>query len=196
MLTAALSREAQHLAGSVALAVLPLMVFFVVFQVLFLRLPWREVMRVMRGTLLAAVGLFPFLAGVGVGFLPFGGTIGERIGRLPVEALLPFGFVLGFATTWGEPAVRILAKQVEDASTGSIRAAWVLHAICLGVALAVAVGLLRIAYDIPLLWLLLPGYVVVLATMWASDAGFVAVAVDAGGVATGPLRTHFCLRSL
>jgi len=177
----------------VALAVLPLVASFLVFQALFLRLPRGEVARVLRGTLLASAGLFLFLVGINVGFLPFGRAIGEAVGTLPPEALLPFGLVLGFVTTWGEPSVRILADQIEEASAGSIRGTWVHYAVCVGVALAVALGLLRIVYDIPLLWLLLPGYLVVLAMMWLSDAQFVAVAADAGGVATRPLANTFLL---
>src|SRR5690606_25402072 len=58
---------------------------------------------------------------------------------------------------------------------------------------AVGFGLLRIAYGIPLLWLLGPGYALVLAIMWLSDKGFVSIAIDAGGVATGPLANSFLL---
>src|SRR5690606_33065754 len=62
-----------------------------------------------------------------------------------------------------------------------------------GVAVAVGVGMLRIAYDIPLLWILVPGYVLVIAMIWLSDREFVAIAVDSGGVATGPLANTFLL---
>lgn len=51
---------------------------------------------------------------------------------------MPFaGLRLGFVTTWGEPAVRILAGEVENASGGSIRRSLVLATICAGVAAAV-----------------------------------------------------------
>jgi hypothetical protein len=140
------------------------------------------------------VGLFLFLVGVGIGFLPFGRAIGAAIGSLPQRwPLVVFGLVLGFVTTWGEPAVRILADQVEEASSGSIRRSIVLWAVCLGVALAVGVGMLRIGYGVPLLYLVLPGYALVVAIMWLSDTGFVAVSIDAGGVATGPLANTFLL---
>jgi hypothetical protein len=107
--------------------------------------------------------------------------------------LLPCGALLGFVTTWGEPAVRILADQVEDASSGSIRQSLVLLAICTGVAVAVAVGLFRIGHGIPLLWLLLPGYGLVIVMIWLCDRTFVSIAVDSGGVATGPLANTFLL---
>lgn len=182
------------LAWRVALAVLPLAVLFMIFQLLFLKLPRREVSRILTGTLVASAGLFLFLLGVAIGFLPFGRVIGEAIGSMSQKWLLvPFGLVLGFVTTWGEPAVRVLADQVEEASTGSIPRTLVLVAICLGVAVAVGIGLLRIVYGVPLFWLLVPGYALAIALMWFSDKGFVSIAVDAGGVATGPLANSFLL---
>lgn len=181
-------------AFSVALAVLPLAAFFMTFQLLFLRLPAQEVSRILTGTLVASVGLFLFLLGITIGFLPFGRAIGEALGSLSRQWLLvPFGLVLGFVTTWGEPAVRVLADQVEDASSGSIRRTVVLYAICLGVAVAVATGLLRVGYGVPLVWLLVPGYGLAIPLMWFSDRRFVSIAVDAGGVATGPLANSFLL---
>jgi hypothetical protein len=106
---------------------------------------------------------------------------------------MPLGFLLGFLTAWGEPSVRILADQVEEASSGSIRQSTVLHAICTGVALIVGLGMLRIVYDIPLLYILIPGYMLVLVIIWFSDKEFLSIAVDAGGVATGPMANTFLL---
>jgi hypothetical protein len=191
---APLLAQLAETAWSVLVAVLPLALLFLVFQVLFLQLPVREVTRILKGTLLAATGLFLFLLGVGVAFLPFGRLIGEALGALsPAWLIVPFGAVLGFVTTWGEPSVRILAHEVEAASSGAIPRTIVLVAVCAGGALSVGAGMLRIAYDIPLLYLLAPGYGIVLAAMWFSDREFVAIAADAGGVATGPLANSFLL---
>ncbi len=194
MTVPALLDEIVATARGVLLAVAPLALLFAAFQVFVLRLPRREVARIVTGTFIASLGLFLFLMGVAVGFLPFGRAIGEAIGGLsPKWLLAPFGLLLGFVTTWGEPAVRILANQVEDASAGSIRSLLVLWTICIGVALAVGLGLFRIGYGVPLLWLLMPGYGVAIAVMTRSDRGFVAIAIDAGGVATGPLANTFLL---
>jgi hypothetical protein len=150
--------------------------------------------RIIAGTLLASVGLFLFLLGVSIGFMPFGRAIGVAVGSLShIWLVVLFGLVLGFVTTWGEPAVRILADQVEEASAGSIRQRLVMIAICTGVAVAVALGLLRIRVGIPLLWLLLPGYILVILAIWLSNRDFVSIAVDSGGVATGPLANTFLL---
>jgi hypothetical protein len=69
----------------------------------------------------------------------------------------------------------------------------VLYAICIGVAVSGGLGLLRVGYEIPLLYLLVPGYVLAIAILWFSDRRFVAIATDAGGVATGPLANTFLL---
>ena len=194
MTAASLLAELEAAGWSVLVAVMPLAVLFLLFQVLLLRLPRRSVRDILVGTLVAAAGLFLFLLGVGIGFLPFGRAVGGALGSLPEKWLMvPAGLFLGFVTTWGEPAVRILADQVEQASNGSIRKSMVLVAICIGVAAAVALGLIRIGYGISLLYLLVPGYMLVILLMWLSDKDFVSIAVDSGGVATGPLANTFLL---
>lgn len=186
--------EIEAAALGVIVAVAPLAVLFLIFQVFLLDLPRKNARNILVGTLIAAVGLFLFLLGVGIGFLPFGRAVGAALGSLPDKWLMvPAGVFLGFVTTWGEPAVRILADQVEEASNGSIRRSMVLVAICIGVSIIVGLGLFRIGYGISLLYLLVPGYVLVIAIMWLSDRDFVAIAVDAGGVATGPLANTFLL---
>ncbi len=186
--------EVIRTARGVALAVLPLAALFAVFQLLFLRLPRTEVLRIVTGTLMASVGLFLFLLGASVAFMPFGRMIGETFGAMSQSwLLLIFGAVLGFVTTWGEPAVRVLADQVEQASSGAIRQGVVLVAVCIGVAVAVGIGVLRIVYDVPLVWILVPGYALAIGLLWLSDRAFLAIAVDSGGVATGPLANTFLL---
>jgi hypothetical protein len=188
-----LGQEIAASATSVLEAVVPLAVLFVAFQLLLLRLPRAQFVGILTGTCLASAGLFLFLLGVSIGFVPFGRAIGEALGSFPRAWLFPLGLVLGFVTTWGEPAVRILANEVEDASSGSLRAPIVLVAICSGVALWVGLGMLRIGYGIPLAWLIVPAYALAIAMMWFSENRFVSVAVDAGGVATGPLANTFLL---
>ncbi|HWK72954.1 MAG TPA: DUF1538 domain-containing protein [Povalibacter sp.] len=186
--------ELQSTARSVVMAVLPLVVLFAAFQIFLLKLPRKDVQRILIGTAIAAAGLFIFLLGVGIGFMPFGRAIGETLGSMSQKwLLLPAGVFLGFATTWGEPAVRILADQVDQASNGSIRRSLVIYTVCIGVSVFVGLGLLRIGYRIPLLYLLIPGYLLVASIVWLSDRSFIAIAVDAGGVATGPLANTFLL---
>ena len=172
----------------------PLLVLFIVFQLTVLKLPRSYILNLLKGSLLAIVGLALFLQGVHIGFFPAGQAIGEVLGSIRVQWLLiPFGFMMGFLATWGEPAVRILSEQVEEASSGSIRKPIVLYTIVIGVALFIALGMAKIVYGIPLLWILVPGYLLAMGMMWFSDRSFIAVAFDAGGVATGPMAVTFLM---
>lgn len=189
-----LIEEIRATAWSVTLAISPLIVLFLAFQVFVLKLPRQQATDILKGTMIAALGLFVFLLGIGIGFLPFGRVVGEALGRLDAIWLSVLAtFLLGFLTAWGEPAVRILADQVEDASSGAIRARVVVLSISVGVAVWVGLGMLRIAYGIPILYLLVPGYLFVIGLLWLSDMDFVMVAIDSGGVATGPLANSFLL---
>lgn len=186
--------EIEATALSVTIAIVPLVLLFLLVQVFLLKLPRQQVADILKGTAIAAVGLFLFLLGIGIGFLPFGRAVGEALGALgQIWLFVLAGLLLGLLTAWGEPAVRILADQVEQASSGAIRGPLVIYAVCIGVALWVGLGALRIAYEIPLLYFLVPGYLLVIGLMWLSDRDFVAIAVDAGGVATGPLANSFLL---
>src|SRR5690606_14193252 len=87
----------------------------------------------------------------------------------------------------------VLADQVDGASNGSIPAKLVVVTIAVGVAVWVGIGMLRIAWGLDLLYLLVPGYALVLVLMAFSSKDFVPVAADSGGVATGPLANSFLL---
>ena len=105
--------ETGLLALRVAAAVLPLALLFTAFQLLFLKLPRREIARIATGTALASAGLFLFLMGVNIGFLPYGRAIGEATGALPYKWLLaPFGILLGFVTTWWVSLVVLVAVSM------------------------------------------------------------------------------------
>jgi len=181
-------------AQSVVEAVLPLLAILAIFQALFLKLPTSYFANLLKGTLISAGGLWLFLLGVQIGFLPYGQAIGEALGSFTHKWLaIPFGFLLGFVTTWSEPAVRVLCDQVEETSAGSIHKRTVLYAICIGVALVVVLGMARIVYSIPLLYILIPGYSLAILMVWFTHKNFVGFAFDAGGVATGPIANTFLL---
>lgn len=181
-------------ARSVTFALGPLVLLFLIFQAFLLKLPTVEVARVLFGSLLAALGLFCFLLGVSIGFLPFGREVGGSVTDLPRSwMIIPIAAVLGFVTSWGEPSVRVLADQVGTASAGSIRSSLVLLTVCVGVAVAAGLGMARIIYEIDLLYIVVPGYLLVMGIMAFADRRFLGIAIDAGGVATGPLANTFLL---
>ena len=108
MIETVLMNELRAAASSIAIAVLPLAVLFIIFQIFLLKLPLKDFRNILMGTAVSAAGLFLFVLGVSVGFLPFGKAIGEALGSMPHRSLLlPVSFFIGFVTTWGERALRI-----------------------------------------------------------------------------------------
>ncbi|MBN1369191.1 MAG: DUF1538 domain-containing protein [Dehalococcoidaceae bacterium] len=175
-------------------SVVPIVAFFIIFQLIYLRLPWRYLARIFFGVLLTLAGVAIFLQGVKAGFYPAGTEIGTFLGAIHTKWLLvPFGVAMGFLATFGEPAVRVLSYQVEKASGGSIRSSLVLYGISMGVALFVGLGMARIVWGIPLNYIVIPGYILAIILMFASDKTAVSIAFDSGGVATGPMAVTFLL---
>nr|WP_282570186.1 DUF1538 domain-containing protein [Methanoculleus sp. 7T] len=194
MTAAALLDGVDRIVFEVARALLPLLLFFGVFQALYLKLPRVYVANLGKGILLAFLGMVLFLQGVNVAFLPAGREIGEALAAFDQRWLLiPFGFLLGFLTTYAEPAVRVLCYQVEESSSGYIGESLILYTLSFGVAVAVSLGMARLVYAIPLLYFVIPGYFLAILLLLFSDGEFVGVAFDSGGVATGPMAVTFLL---
>lgn len=194
MIAAAFLAGIGQVALEVVQALLPLVIFFSVFQVLYLKLPRVYVVNLAKGILLASLGMVLFLQGVNVAFLPAGREIGEALAAFDQRWLLiPFGFFLGFLATYAEPAVRVLGYQVEESSSGYIGESLILYTLSLAVAVSVSLGMGRLVYGIPLLWLLIPGYLLVIVLLLFTDKEFVGIAFDSGSVATGPMAVTFLL---
>jgi hypothetical protein len=173
---------------------LPLILLFLLAQVIFIKLSRPAAVKITAGLIIAFAGLILFLFGVHIGLLPAGKMLGEKLGSFTdLWVLIPLGFVLGFVSTFGEPAVRILSDKIEDVSSGYIRKRLILYTISLGVAFFVALGMAKIVFGIPILFIIIPGYLIALIIMWFSDRTFIAIAFDAGGVATGPMAVTFLM---
>jgi len=178
----------------VVMALGPLLLFFAIFQVFFLKLPGSYVVNLLKGVAFSFLGLVLFLQGVKVGFLPAGASMGEILGAWNQKwVLIIIGFVFGFVATIAEPAVRILSFEVEKSSNGAIRGRVIMITLALGVAVFVALGMVRIIHGIPIHYLLIPGYVIALIMLKFTDPTFIAIAFDAGGVATGPMTVTFVM---
>lgn len=178
----------------VLLALIPIVIFFMFFQLRYLKLPSFEVTKILIGMLMTAIGMIIFLYGVYNGLYPIGFKMGEFFGNLEqIWILIPLGFILGFLATFAEPAVRVLSYQIEKSSSGYIRAKLMLYTLSFGVAVFVAVSMAKIVYGIPFLYIIVPGYLLALVLLWLSDKDFIGIAFDAGGVATGPMAVTFLM---
>jgi hypothetical protein len=178
----------------VSMALIPLMLFFLFFQVYMLKLPWKKVKDILIGIVFTFLGLSLFLQGVHVGFLPVGREIGDIVGDWRYQwVLIPVGFLLGFVATFAEPAVRVLNVEVDKVTSGYIPSNLMLYTLSIGVAISIAVAMARIIYGIPLWYFIGPGYFLALSMALFSTETFTSIAFDAGGVATGPMTVTFIL---
>ena len=64
---------------------LPILAFFFVFQIAFLRLRRKQILKILVGVLYTFAGLTLFLTGVNVGFMPAGSYLGSRDGRAVLQ---------------------------------------------------------------------------------------------------------------
>ncbi len=181
-----------HVLLEVAFALIPLLIFFLFFQFFILKLPVSKLMDIIKGMFLTFWGLAFFLQGVHVGFLPAGEMMGSILGQMKhLWLLIPIGFVLGFVATFAEPAVRILNHEVEKVSGGYIPQKVMLYTLSIGVAVSIALSMVRVIVGIPLWYFIIPGYIIVLLLIKFSTRTFTAIAFDSGGVATGPMTVTF-----
>ena len=119
----AFQRQFPEYALEVFSALFPILLFFLIFQVFFLRLRRRQVVKILVGMLYSYIGLTLFLTGVNVGFMPAGNYLGMQLASLPYRwIMVPVGMVIGYYIVKAEPAVQVLNKQVEEITGGTIPA--------------------------------------------------------------------------
>lgn len=178
----------------VVYAVIPITVLVTVLQLTVGKLPAETFFNFICGAVMVMLGLILFLLGVKAGFLPIGEMVGSSmVSKGKLWIILFFGFIIGFVVTVAEPDVQVLAWQVDSVSEGTIGKGIIVSVIALGVAIFVALALLRIFLKIPINYLLIGGYALVFILAMITAPEFVAVSFDAGGVTTGPMTVPFIL---
>lgn len=186
-------------AKDAAASLLPVMALFALFQAALLRLPPRQVRRVIIGFAYCFAGLVIFLDGAAGGFMDAGRALGAALGAkaarssIWLAALAATGFLIGAVVVCAEPAVWILTNQVESISGGAIKRGALLAFLSAGAAAAVALAMARAVKGFSLMWILAPGYAVAAALMLFCPPLFTAIAFDSGGVASGPISSTFVL---
>lgn len=171
-------------------------VTFVIFilQFTLIRLPLDDFINFIAGVLLVSIGLVLFFVGVNIGLLPVGEMIGASLPKTGKPALVIFfGFLLGFVVTVAEPDVRVLATQVEIVSGSAIGKNILIYSVALGVAIFVALAMVKIILDISINKILVVSYSLVLMLALVTPPDFLPVALDSGGVTTGPMTVPFIL---
>ncbi len=177
----------------VALALGMIVVFFLILQLAFLRLPAKRMGQIAVGIVYTFLGLVVFLTAVTVGFMPIGYRLGTMIAELPPALLIGFAFLLGLVVVLAEPAVHVLNKQVESITDGTVSKRSMMLALSLGVGVSIGLSLLRVLLDFSILYYLIPGYFISLGLSFFVPRLYTAIAFDSGGVASGPLTSSFIL---
>lgn len=163
-------------------------------------LPVHLLSRFIVGVPLIILGLSFFLVGVDLGITPLGEKTGETLARTnKLWIALAAGLVLGFFTSLAEPGLMVLAEQVGMVTmspvTGisGIPSISVLIYVSVGLAVLLALGFARIAYDVPLYKMLIVLYVLIGAAAIFTAPEFLGIAFDASGATTGILAVPFIL---
>jgi len=178
----------------VAVALLPIVIAFIIFQVIFLKLPKSQLIKMTVGVIYTYVGLVIFLTGVNIGFLPAGNFIGSALGALDNNwVLIPIGMVMGFFIVAAEPAVHVLNKQVEDVTGGAISKRSMLISLSLGVAVSIGISMIRVLKGVSIWYFIVPGYAIAIILTFFVTPIFTGIAFDSGGVASGPMTATFML---
>ena len=180
-------------AGEVALALGMIVVFFLLCQLIFLKLPKRRLLRIGIGVIFTYIGLVIFLAGVEVGFMPVGYKIGHSLAERHPAILIGFGLIIGVLVVLAEPAIHVLNAQVEDVTGGLVRKKSMMLGLCIGVGVAIALSMIRIVFGFSLVYYIVPGYFISLALSLFVPPVYTAIAFDSGGVASGPMTSTFIL---
>ena len=179
----------------VGMALAPLAALFAAFRIFLLKkMTTTRLVRVIMGLIYTFLGLVCFFVGVKGGFIPAGALLGKIVAVSHAAWFLAAtGVALGALAVLAEPAVWVLTAQVEEVSGGSIPSRVILITLCIGVALAVGLAMLRVAGGLSLWFFLLPGYALALGLTLVCPPMFTAIAFDSGGVASGPMASTFIL---
>lgn len=190
----ALAKGTPSVLKEVAIALLPIIAVFVLFQVISLRLPWKQIVKIGVGTVYTYVGLTVFLTAVNVGFLPMGKLLGAALAEAGGGyALIPFGIVMGSLIILAEPAVHILTRQVEQLTGGAVSKKVMLAVLSAAVAASVGLSMLRVVTGISIWYFILPCYAISVLLAFFVPEIFTAMAFDSGGVASGAITSTFLL---
>ena len=191
-------------------AIVPLVLFLFLVLKVVMKEDLENKGEIFYGVGLTIVGMCIFNLGLTYGLSKMGGSAGAlvpiafmQIPEVPGSPIyvyavgltlaLAFAWGLGFASTIAEPALNALGMTTENLTNGVFKKKTLINAVSLGVAFGIAVGLAKLIFDLPLAWLLVPGYLLTAVLTFFSTEEFVNIAWDSAGVTTGPITVPLVL---
>ena len=152
-----------------------------------------DYVKVVVGYLSVVIGQSLFLSGLESSILPIGRMVGGSFARYNKLAfVLTFGFVFGLLATVAEPALSVLAKQINGIMplVNSTLFIWITGT---GIGIGVALALLRIVKNINIKLVFAVLYAVVFLLVIFSPPEFISIAFDGSGATTGDVSVPFIL---
>jgi len=191
-------------------AIGPLVVFLFLVLKLVLRERLPNLGEIIYGIVLTIIGMCIFNIGLTYGLSKLGGNAGGmvpaafmEIGSIASSPMyvygvglviaLAFAWFLGFGATIAEPALNALGVTAEELTEGVFKKKTLITAVSVGVACGIALGLAKLIFNLPLVWMIVPGYLVAIVLTMLSSETFVNVAWDSAGVTTGPITVPLVL---
>ncbi len=170
-------------------SVLPIAVIVALMCLSFVPVTTDLMLAFLLGTIMLIIGMGLFTLGAEASMTQIGNHTGAKMTKSRrLWLILLLSFVLGIAITVAEPDLTVLASNVPHINTTVL-----IITVSVGVGLFLVVCMLRILLGIQLRWVLLVCYAVVFLMAALSDAGFLSVAFDSGGVTTGPMTVPFIM---
>ena len=182
------------------LDVMPIVLIIFAFQYLVIRRPIPNLKKLVIGFVYVLLGLSLFLIGLEQALFPIGKLMAQQLSdpafisggtsTTPSELwtdyiwLLLFGASIGCASALAEPALIAVATKANQVSGGAISSWGLRIAVAIGAAMGVTVGVLRIITGIPLHYLVIGAYVVVIIQTFFVPRLIIPLAYDSGGVTT------------
>ena len=175
---------------------LPIVLVIGLFQLFVIRQPIEGLPTLLAGTTMVVFGLAFFIFGLRLALFPIGEGLAHALaGKGSVFWLLTFAFVLGFGTTFAEPALIAVAAEAAEVAAGArvipttveameVYALELRMTVALAVGVALVIGVYRILANWSLPLLIVAGYVMVVLLTELAPPEIVGIAYDSGGVTT------------
>jgi hypothetical protein len=122
-----------------------------------------------------------------------GPLFGTQGGITGIAVVILFAFIMGFGATLAEPALNALGIKVEELTVGTFKKSLLMNTVATGVGVGIGFGAAKIIWDIPLVLLLAPPYLLLLFLTKMSSEEFVNIGWDSAGVTTGPVTVPLVL---
>ena len=163
----------------------PIIVVVALFQGLIIQAVPTNLVSIIIGLSIVAIGLALFIRGLELGIFPIGeGLAIDFAKKGSTFWLLTFAFTIGFSTTVAEPALIAIADKASVISEGRVDAFWLRMTVALSVGFAIALGTLRILLGHPIAYYIITGYVMVVVVTFFAPSEIIGLAYDSGGVTT------------